>query len=1299
MTDFENTEHVTCEFKIDRDDKCQNRPMYWFEINSRVTFRCDYHKFNFASQILSKGKIENITAEELNKIQKQVNKRLEKQGIPKAKIESYNIDTTKLAWEFRKMTPKRFEKLLKKTPSHLRKQFEDAYYSVNQYQQKEPIEKTILRRIMLTNSTSEIASLTTLLDIRIDENKDNEMEKEILKEGILAVCQFPPEEIARILKLKMTLGEFFKIIKVSVQDNVADRNPESYQAVKDAMDKCPTCIEIMDRTKFKSKAESKTILWEHCKNDHSEISQYLTVSGAEIDSFIGKDGKEEKITPITKLFEKMKSNALPLNYSEEEAEKIYRKHIDIYCEKCSDDKGMAEEIRLKQYADMCEKELLTTFDVNDFLDNMKLGTEIMDKYELPLFPITYSFHKAILREIERIGDAEKFIPLYTKMMEIDFLSGVKPQEKVDRLKEFTDKEYPDLQAVFDLQGKDDIHKTIMKIVNAKLSIIERRRFLENFLSNSSDKFTKLPDEERKTMVDDLMEGFKTVAEAKPKSDKNSDPTPRKQYCSYAEFQNFLKEKDIKNYTDWANYVRFHSLPENIPPHPDGYYRRRGEWSGWTRAVGKKRKEPLTRDRLDEMLDHILENWNSFVYLKDAVVYYWFDTMGLFGVKDPLKRAFFQNFIEWRDTEDGMNALKSWLIEKDFTKSHFGFTLTDRVNETEEQYRSRAYTSSRVDNVTLFRTKTRTVTDIFEDSRTFDPVDYEKNPELFELFVNIINSELWVSYFDNPDQVLHEKMNGELFHDTVVEKFRKELKKVDALDYKQGQYRGKHKPTILQRYGVYRSLEKLGLLNMYGTGLGKTKVATMLAKAMEARKVFWIAPKSVLKQTDDMILEDYPNSRTTNIINDHDNTAIPQSFLDKVSSKNMTKFHFINYDRFNQDRLADPLLEQLKDQKVDLLVLDEAQKVKNRKDDNNVNEREKNGSKTRQSIIKLIKQFRKVNPNLKIIMLSATPVVNNVREAISIWEMLTDSTLAISGQTNIKNAMKVYIEFLPYSVRYEPKYDIDVVQTPIICEGYLPDSMSDETKSELSFLEIEQYLTEARIPKMVERAKQIFKDDPEARILIYSDMKTGIVDKIGEAFTDHPEFKVGYFTGDNKAGMIEDLGTVDGRRKYRNPFIKGDVNILIATRAIAVGIDGIQKVCNHIFFNGLVWTWADFEQIRGRLVRTGHFSKKVYVDLFFATLDGYAYDLNMKYKRIIRKKGLGEIIRDGRLPKEVSTGVTDKEKEEAIKNMIKNRRSGFPTREELERKHAEIATSQMTKDIENLSEDFPTEELFGVFRDE
>ena len=91
-----------------------------------------------------------------------------------------------------------------------------------------------------------------------------------------------------------------------------------------------------------------------------------------------------------------------------------------------------------------------------------------------------------------------------------------------------------------------------------------------------------------------------------------------------------------------------------------------------------------------------------------------------------------------------------------------------------------------------------------------------------------------------------------------------------------------------------------------------------------------------------------------------------------------------------------------------------------------------------------------------------------------------------------------------------------------------------------------------------------------------------------------------------------------------------LQVLIASRPISVGVDGLQHICNRLIINTLPWTNAQYQQLLGRLVRKGQIRDVVHVYVIKARVSGYPYD-QLKWNRIQFKRTLADCAVDGRLP--------------------------------------------------------------------
>ena len=84
--------------------------------------------------------------------------------------------------------------------------------------------------------------------------------------------------------------------------------------------------------------------------------------------------------------------------------------------------------------------------------------------------------------------------------------------------------------------------------------------------------------------------------------------------------------------------------------------------------------------------------------------------------------------------------------------------------------------------------------------------------------------------------------------------------------------------------------------------------------------------------------------------------------------------------------------------------------------------------------------------------------------------------------------------------------------------------------------------------------------------------------------------------------------------------------MIASSPLAIGVDGLQTVCNKLIINSLPWTNARYQQLVGRLVRYGQKMKSVSTIIIRASIKygdkKFDYDAR-RWKRIENKRTLAD----------------------------------------------------------------------------
>jgi len=315
---------------------------------------------------------------------------------------------------------------------------------------------------------------------------------------------------------------------------------------------------------------------------------------------------------------------------------------------------------------------------------------------------------------------------------------------------------------------------------------------------------------------------------------------------------------------------------------------------------------------------------------------------------------------------------------------------------------------------------------------------------------------------------------------------------------------------------------------------------------------------------------------------------------------------------------------------------------------------------------LLSKIRKKNESVKTLGLSATPVVNNLQEGKSLLELLIGIQYDdVKTKPTVPNAVILYEKMTNHSIRQIPNYKISVNRHYVEVEADKPPGISLATLHRYP-LAIEQFLTSARIPEIIKRIN--------GPTIIYSEYvgtslpgHPRIIDKIAES-VENAGFSYGFYTGENHLGLQQ--------------FKDKKIQVLIASRPISTGIDGLQSVCTNLIFNTLPWTHALYQQIIGRIVRTGQGKNVVDIHHIKASIGGYPYD-QTKLDRLKFKRTLADCAVDGLLP-ERNLVTPQQATREAIKWLERLERNEFSciTRAQLD---AELTPVEIKKRLRKFGD--------------
>jgi hypothetical protein len=423
------------------------------------------------------------------------------------------------------------------------------------------------------------------------------------------------------------------------------------------------------------------------------------------------------------------------------------------------------------------------------------------------------------------------------------------------------------------------------------------------------------------------------------------------------------------------------------------------------------------------------------------------------------------------------------------------------------------------------------------------------------------------------------------------------------------------PKLMQRLVAFRLERDLRLLNLSGTGTGKTLSAIFAAQVCGSQRILISCPNGVIDSWRRCLESAYP-SATVHIKPDGWD-------LDELADG--VNVVIVNHERF-QDRFAQQLLGFCINYQSDLVVIDEIHKSKRRSTDAS--------SQRRKLMNEFIRISANINPDVRVLGLSATPVINNLYEGRSLIELICQETIDDVGEkVDLNSCMNLYQHFIVRGIRMNPgklpRTEIslhEVDATPL-----LPEIVRATKRG--SFHDVEQLLVAPKISGLHGMVKHGSKS-----VIFITYIKNTLQPLTKWLVTN--KFKFSVFTGDEKEAQDE------GFRDSLDEFIRGDSEVLVATiQCAGTGIDGLQSVCNNAVFFQLPWTSTEFEQAIGRLDRDGtdFDSVTIHVPITDVVLpDGQRWSwCRSKLDRIESKRDIAKAAVDGEIP-DAATLITPSE---------------------------------------------------------
>lgn len=391
----------------------------------------------------------------------------------------------------------------------------------------------------------------------------------------------------------------------------------------------------------------------------------------------------------------------------------------------------------------------------------------------------------------------------------------------------------------------------------------------------------------------------------------------------------------------------------------------------------------------------------------------------------------------------------------------------------------------------------------------------------------------------------------------------------------------------QKYSIQFMLKNMKTILVLRMGLGKTICALAATKILKKQKVIIVSPNSLKLQWQKEI--DRFNLGSSIVIQ-------KGSDLSRYTDQ---RFVILSYEMLNSNRA-------LLDNKFDILIADEIQKIKNRE------------SETWKTVSKISADY--------IFALSGTPIQNSIDDLLSLINFLNPKELKPEWKfyeqyCNCTRARVLGIKSERVSElraklgRYivNPKIDYSKFKLPAKNETVITTALNDQQQAihddnfdsartliaksldnSLSFAErimLNAFLTRAR---MAATDARLFDpaNEPSARFLKIQE-KIKELAEAGKKVVVYSEWiktlhLLTPFLESNNIGFVEFHGDYSAtkRNKALNKFIEDpDTKVFLSTDTGGAGIDGLQFVCNHVIHIEKIWNPMKIEQRNGRLIRT------------------------------------------------------------------------------------------------------------------
>jgi Type III restriction enzyme, res subunit len=533
---------------------------------------------------------------------------------------------------------------------------------------------------------------------------------------------------------------------------------------------------------------------------------------------------------------------------------------------------------------------------------------------------------------------------------------------------------------------------------------------------------------------------------------NTVASTKRQFLGFDEAREFVRARGFQTKTEYEAWARSNERPSDIPALPSRTYAGTG-WLGWGDWLGAYKRWNKTSilafvTSIAPLLDRFQPSEIYAILRQNGCL----NAVDSLADSSPLKQLV--RAALHQDREGIEHSVRDLGLDKfddaEILVSPDGPTK-DEIVETIvslEENEARLPDLGPVDILSALDDLERSVT--LSDTETIEFLITKAVGRLWSRLLRSENSEQDIAELESHKPGSY----GSRVRERFLNQFNGANTLVIPADYSFRKKGEPLPPDLMQRLIAYRVAMDRRVGNWSGTGAGKTLGAILAARMLGAKLTVIVALNNSIF--------DLNSGWAAEILN-----AFPKSHViikeREALSLDATKPNYLllNYEAFQQRDSQIFVKAFVREHKIDFIVLDEVHSAKSRGQVE---------SKRRQLINYLLVEAAKVNTNMRVLAMSATPVINSLDEAVSLLEMVTGHEYPdLDTQPKVSSALAVHEQLVIHGVRYVPRYEMELHERHVeILAPELAERLQSVGKGQV--LAIETILTEAKLDTIAELSK-------------------------------------------------------------------------------------------------------------------------------------------------------------------------------------------------------------------------------------